>query len=118
MKEKTKSCLSWVVRLFVLLVTIIVFGTFSGAFRGLWGKCIASGAFASYALVLASKWGVIEWLQVHGCEFVAEMASCRFCLSWWLVVFFGLVGFVTCPSWLWIPAVFLGTVLCWLIVRG
>jgi hypothetical protein len=39
---------------------------------------------ASFILSLLSKWGVIEWLQVHSpCELVYKWASCKFCLSFW-----------------------------------
>lgn len=38
---------------------------------------------AAFGLTLLRKWGAIEWLQVHGCAFLAKLASCDFCLSWW-----------------------------------
>lgn len=41
---------------------------------------------AAWLLLLLYKWGVVEWLQVHGCEFVHKLASCDFCLSWWCCV--------------------------------
>lgn len=39
---------------------------------------------AAFLLLLARKLGGIEWLQVHGNDLVWELASCEFCLSWWV----------------------------------
>ena len=44
---------------------------------------IITACVATFFLLLAYKWGVIEWLQVHGNEFVSQLANCTFCLSWW-----------------------------------
>lgn len=38
---------------------------------------------AAFALLLLKKWGIIEWLQVHGNDLISKMANCDFCLSWW-----------------------------------
>lgn len=42
---------------------------------------------AAFLLLLAYKWGVVEYLQVHGNDFISKMAHCDFCMSWWLCVF-------------------------------
>ena len=39
---------------------------------------------ASFLVLLLNKWGVVEWLQVHGDEWVSKMANCTFCLSFWV----------------------------------
>lgn len=39
---------------------------------------------AAFALLLLKKWGIIEWLQVHGNDLISKMANCDFCLSWWM----------------------------------
>lgn len=44
------------------------------------------GFLAAFFLLLAYKWGVVEYLQVHGSKLVSEMARCDFCMSWWLCV--------------------------------
>lgn len=44
---------------------------------------VITAFIATFFLLLAYKWGVIEWLQVHGNEFVSQLANCTFCLSWW-----------------------------------
>lgn len=41
---------------------------------------------ATFVIILTEKWGGVEWLQVHGNKLVAQMASCDFCLSWWVCV--------------------------------
>lgn len=46
---------------------------------------------AAFVLSLLSKWKVIEWLQVHAPnDFLHELLSCRFCLSWWTCVIISL----------------------------
>lgn len=42
-----------------------------------------SALLSAFALLLATKTGGIEWLQVHAPRLLSEMASCNFCLSWW-----------------------------------
>ena len=46
-----------------------------------------------FLLLLAYKVGIIEWLQVHGGCFVSKLASCDFCMSWWLSVILTLILF-------------------------
>lgn len=38
---------------------------------------------AAFIITLARKRGMIEYMQVHGNDFLSEMAGCDFCLSWW-----------------------------------
>lgn len=38
---------------------------------------------AAFVLSLLYKWELIEYMQVHGNDFVSKLASCNFCLSWW-----------------------------------
>lgn len=44
---------------------------------------LITALIATFFLLLAYKLGMIEWLQVHGNEFVSKLANCTFCLSWW-----------------------------------
>ena len=46
---------------------------------------------ASFLVLLLTKWGVVEWLQVHGDELLSKMASCSFCLSFWVCLLVTLV---------------------------
>lgn len=54
---------------------------------------------AAWLLTLLSKWGVIEWVQVHGNEFFHKMFSCWYCLCWWTSWVFCLVGFMSTWDW-------------------
>ena len=38
---------------------------------------------SAFVLTLAYKWGIIEWMQVHGDKIISQMANCDFCLSFW-----------------------------------
>ena len=60
---------------------------------------------AAFGLTLLSKWGVIEWVQIHGNDFFAKMFNCEFCLSFWAgVVLAILLVFITGnPALLMIP---------------
>ena len=49
-------------------------------------KSVCVALLAAWVLLLLTKWGVVEWLQVHGDEFVSRAAGCSFCLSWWTCV--------------------------------
>lgn len=45
---------------------------------------VITALVATFFLLLAYKWGAVEWLQVHGNDFVSQLANCTFCLSWWV----------------------------------
>ena len=54
---------------------------------------IVVALIAAFVLTLR-KWGVIEWVQIHGNDFFSKMFNCDFCLSWWtcvLICFFALI---------------------------
>ena len=38
---------------------------------------------AAFFILLATKLGIVEWMQVHGDKFISGMANCTFCLSFW-----------------------------------
>ena len=61
--------------------------------------------YAAFVLTLLHKWGVIEWVQVHGNNFFAEMFHCGFCLSWWTCVLICIVEIVLTgdPVYLGVP---------------
>lgn len=74
-------------------------------------SCIVA-CFAAFILTLLYKFGVVEYVQVHGNDFFAKMFSCDFCLSWWtsvvLCVFALLLSFNT--EFLVVP--FVSTLIC------
>lgn len=52
---------------------------------------LAVACVAAFLLLLAYKWGIVEWLTVHGNDIVSEMAHCDFCMCWWLCVILSLL---------------------------
>ena len=47
---------------------------------------------AAFVVVLLEKWGIAEWMQVHGNGFVSQLFSCDFCMSWWASVIIATAG--------------------------
>lgn len=41
---------------------------------------------ASFVVLLMKKWGVTEYMQVHGKGLLPELFSCDLCLSFWTSV--------------------------------
>lgn len=48
-------------------------------------------SLSAFTLLLLVKWKVIEWMQVHGNDFLSKMANCDFCLSWWVNVLLSVI---------------------------
>lgn len=46
----------------------------------------AVSALSAFAILLADKWRILEMLQVRAPKLIAQMAGCKFCLSWWCSV--------------------------------
>lgn len=46
-------------------------------------KTIVVALLAAFALILSKKWGLVEYIQVHGNDFFNKLANCNFCLSFW-----------------------------------
>ncbi len=42
---------------------------------------VLTGCFTSWVVILLKKWGVLEWVQVHGNAFFGKLVSCDFCLN-------------------------------------
>lgn len=56
---------------------------------------------AAFTLGLASKWGILEWLQVHAPnEFFEKMFNCKFCCSFWVGVIISLTLCVITGQWM------------------
>ena len=60
--------------------------------------------FSAFVILLAKKLGAVEWLQVHGSEFVGKLVSCDYCLNWWLSWAVVVVALVVTGEW-WVVAV-------------
>lgn len=75
---------------------------------------ILFGLLSCFAIMLAHKWGWIEWYEVHRKLWMP--LRCEFCLSFWLCLFFFEGYAIFTQSWqlihlLSIPC---GTVISWL----
>lgn len=46
---------------------------------------------AAFVVLLTKKWGIDEWMQVHGDKFMSRLFSCDFCMSFWACVIASLV---------------------------
>ena len=64
----------------------------------LWAEIVAVAA--AFLLGLASKWGILEWLQIHApSDFLHELFSCKFCCSWWVSLAISLTLCVVTGNW-------------------
>lgn len=41
---------------------------------------------AAYVVLLVKKWGIAEYWQIHGNDFVSRLFSCDLCMSFWACV--------------------------------
>lgn len=60
---------------------------------------LINASVGAFILSLLTKWGVIEWLQVHGSDLVSRMANCWFCLSWWVNVLLAILAMIVTQHW-------------------
>lgn len=44
---------------------------------------IATALIAAFIILLITKTGAREWVQVHGSRLISQMFNCDFCLSFW-----------------------------------
>ena len=51
---------------------------------------VVVAAVTAFIILLAYEWGIVEYLQTHGDEFVSKMAQCNFCMAWWVSLFLSL----------------------------
>lgn len=51
------------------------------------------GFFTAFLLILLKKLGIVDKMQILGNEFVRKLASCDFCMSFWLSVLICLAAF-------------------------
>lgn len=49
---------------------------------------------AAFVVLLVKKWGIAEYWQIHGNDFVAKLFSCDLCMSFWAGVIISLVATV------------------------
>ena len=70
---------------------------------GLMGRVLVAalltGCLTSWVVILLKKWGVIEWVQVHGNAFFDKLVSCDYCLNSWLAWCVVVVASVVTGEW-------------------
>ena len=49
---------------------------------------------AAFVVLLVKKWGIAEYWQIHGNDFVSKLFSCDLCMSFWACVIVSLVAMV------------------------
>lgn len=49
---------------------------------------------AAFVVLLVKKWGIAEYCQIHGNDFVAKLFSCDLCMSFWACVIISVVATV------------------------
>lgn len=47
--------------------------------------------FSSFTVLLLSKVGALEWLQINGSEFISKLANCTFCLCFWISLILAII---------------------------
>ena len=59
----------------------------------------------AFFVTLLHKWGFVEYMQIHGDDFLHKLFSCDFCISFWIsaVIALFLVAVFTDISLLLIP---------------
>lgn len=67
-------------------------------------SAVLTGCLSAWVVILLRKWGVIEWVQVHGNSFFCNLASCDFCLNWW-TAWVIVVVVLAVTGWWWLAAV-------------
>ena len=59
------------------------------------GFILEIGAFvallAAMMVLLVKKWGIAEWIQIHGDKFLSKLFSCDLCMSFWAAMCFAVV---------------------------
>ena len=70
---------------------------------------VLTGCLTSWVVILLKKWGVIEWVQVHGNAFFVKLASCDFCLNFHCAWMLMLVVAVLTGEWILLAVPFLST---------
>ena len=72
---------------------------------------VLTGCLSAWVVILLRKWGVTEWVQVHGNAFFGKLASCDFCLNWWMAWAIVAVALVVTGEWWLVGVPFFSTVI-------
>ncbi|MCM1077873.1 MAG: hypothetical protein NC344_06885 [Bacteroidales bacterium] len=74
-------------------------------------QIIIVATVAAFLITLAEKWGIVEYMQVHGNDFFSKMFNCSFCLSWWTCVAVSVILALFTAEGSWMLAPFCSTVI-------
>lgn len=60
---------------------------------------------AAFIVLLVKKWGIAEYWQIHGNDFVSKLFSCDLCMSFWACVIVSWVATVASGDvrMVWVP---------------
>lgn len=64
---------------------------------------------ASWTILLITKTGAREYIEVHAPRLIAEMFSCDFCLSWWLGIILSAALAIGIGEWIYLFCPFFST---------
>ena len=64
---------------------------------------------AAMMVLLVKKWGIAEWMQIHGDKFLSRLFSCDLCMSFWAAMCFALAVVSIHDDALWLLLPFLTT---------
>lgn len=70
---------------------------------------IVVSLLSTFILLLMYKWGIIEWVQMHGNKFFSNMFNCQFCLSFWVSVILSVIAYFFTENYLTLGIPFLAT---------
>lgn len=60
---------------------------------------LLTGCLTSWVVILLRKLGILEILQVQGNKIISKLASCDYCLNWWLSWCVVVVALVVTGEW-------------------
>ena len=60
---------------------------------------------AAMMVLLVKKWGIAEWMQIHGDKYMSRLFSCDLCMSFWAAMCFAvaIVCYTDCGGWIMLP---------------
>ena len=60
---------------------------------------------AAFVVLLVKKWGIAEWMQVHGDKISSQLFSCDLCMSFWSAMCFAvaMTFYTDCGGWMMLP---------------
>ena len=55
-----------------------------------WELILLVALAAAFVVLLVKKWGVAEWMQIHGDKYMSQLFSCDLCMSFWAAMLISL----------------------------